>query len=313
MASSAPRPGMYGPTGSGPATFTLESGRAPQINAAGPNSGSAQDRATWGVQHPWHWSEATPYHKQQAQQAAIFSIGPWRSGTDPTITKLLSLDQINRICFNSWQNHQRSAIDSMGNTPIEVQLKNKTKKYNDFSEKLYYDSGPDGWGDFSQFGQHNLFSRFLWMSHLSIHHTARYAGPKITISGDGFVPNLACTTVTSGYAQIKNYWGNVRVGQRLYFIIRQSENGKGPFQVIPWAGFQAPNSADLSYVDFHDEVRFGGFWFVGVVNRRPDNFPSEDERLVAAGLKIESPEKTYKIVSNCPHVDIISWVGDLRG
>lgn len=303
-----PRPGIYGPTGNAPAMFRLETGNAPAVNPAGPNAIATEERATWGVQHPWTWQEPYSFHKFQAQYSAIFSM-PWISGNQPQIVKLLSLQQVNYLAREAWRNHEKDNRDPpKGTTPIDGQLKELTKKYEDHGEEMYYQEKM--WLDGTAFGQHSKFSRFIWMSHLSFFHHARYAGPKLTNPGEGQMPNTACTTVINGYATILNYWGALVPGQRLYFILKKKKDAE--YRYEPWAGWTPPASADLEYLDHQKKVRFGCSYFVGIVNRRPQSLPDEASRLAVAGLSDEHPATAHKRSLAYPTVDILTHVGDPR-
>jgi len=310
MATSTlvPRPGIYGPTGSAPATFRLETGNQPAVNPAGPNAAATEERATWGVQHPWTWQEPDAFHKYQAQYSAIFSM-PWISGNQPQIVKLLSLQQVNHLARKAWRAYDTDTLKPpKGTTPVDQQLKNLQDTYTKNGEDVYYQD--EKWATGTAFLQHNKFSRFIWMSHVSFFHHARYAGPKITNPGEGLMPNTACTTVINGYATMLNYWGAVVPGQRLYFVLKKKPDAE--YQMFPWIGWNPPTSADLEYVDRQGKVRFGFSYFVGIVNRRPQTLPDQATLQTVAGLSDIHPAEAHKKSLNYPTVDILTHVGDPR-
>jgi hypothetical protein len=311
MATSTlvPRPGIYGPTAAGPGMFQLENGSAPAVNRAGPNAEDSPERATWGVPHVWQWRDPEAYHKYQPQNAAIFSM-PWVSGSQPAIVKILTLQQVNSIARQAWDNFGQWRGPKAGSPPSEAVLDTMHTAYTAHAEDQYYEN-PD-WQNGTSFLADGRASRFLWLSHLSFFHSARYRGPKLINPGEGSMTvNLSCTTTINGYASILNYWGQLIVGQRLYFIIKKAKN-RGPYQMVPWAGWEPPMSADLQYEDHLGKIRFGFSYFVGIVNRRPQSIPDEKSRQIVAGLESESPERAFKIASNYPTVDILSVIGDPR-
>lgn len=312
MITTQPYLGVYGSVGETPSQFQVNSANAILPGTEPRNSSDANpERITWPVAYPFRWGDDKPFHRFQPQNALIFRVGRWKHPQPRDIIKLATLDQVNRMCYNAWENFRTDSARPLApGNPNEKRLVDFTTSYMTEGQDLYYNR--QDWEDCSAFDQHILLSRFLWLSHKSIEHTVRCFGPKLIIGTEALVPNLSCTTVVAGHGKVSNYWGQVRAGDRLYLIIKQSGKGKGPFQLQPWFGIRAPCSAELKYTDNLGLTRFGAFIFIGTVDRRPESYPQEQERLISAGLEPASMDKTFKMLSSLPTVDVAFALGDPR-
>lgn len=263
------------------------------------------DRVTKPFPRQYQWAAPNDYQNAQPDKAALFVIGRWNQGERWDNPKLMTIDQINDTARKAWSRYNMDL-----NVAKPPQLANFNKIYQANSEDQYYQD--DTWRTCTAFTTQNELSRFIWMSHLSIDMMVRFMGPILGQPQQFATRERPLTTVMSGYAEIINYWGTVFPSERLYFIVKQTQDGKGPFQLLPWHGFSMPMSADLEYKDSLGNIRYGNSIFVGIVHRAPRQAPSQAEIMELTGQSGKSFLQVKKTVERAATLDIIASVGDIR-
>jgi len=280
-----------------PSRFTPVTGY--DDNAGFNNKRHALDRVTTKIPRQYLWPSPNDFHNFHNHKAVMFVFGGWVEGESADIQKCLGLDQVNYLAAEAWKKYQAEL-----NTTNVPSLSSYNKTYNDLGEDAYYRDPT--WENCSAFfGSSNLLTRFIWMSVKSMDHMLKFIGVKITNSVENPIPQRGIATISSGYAEVINYWGNVKEHQRLYLIVKQTLEGKGPFQVIPWASADAPTASDLKYVDSKGNVRFGFSIYVGRVNRVHYPVPSNSEILAYSGLTGKSFKDSHKVAQHASLLDII--------
>jgi hypothetical protein len=275
----------------------------PQTPRVGVNAEYGDNRLTVPVPFPFRWPESRPFDRLQATNSLLFYM-KGRPGDDTRVQRVLSLDQINSTARTAWTNYINDISTSRNAQPqSKLAVLNMGTKYKTGGEAAYY-SEP-GWSDGSAFHLYPEAARFTWMSNLSIHNAISPIGPKITPGEYSANPGVSLTAVNRGYAKILNYWGPVSTGDDLYLVVKQSKNGKGPFELVPLVKAGAiPTSFDREYIDAAGNIRYGGCWKIGKVMRQSDVRPTESMIKLICGRDGNSNEQVYKRCQHAPCIDI---------
>lgn len=227
-----------------------------------------------------------------------------RPGDDTRIQRVLSLDQINSIARGAWKTYTENTNASQLNAQTQSKLAvlKMSTKYRKDGENAYY---TPGWSDGTAFHSYPEATYFTWLSNASIHHAVSPLGAKITDAEYTPNPGISLSAVARGDAKILNYWGDVSTGDDLYLIVKQSEAGKGHFELVPMVKTGGmPTSYDREYKDTAGNIRYGTGWKIGKVMRQPAVRPTASMLKLITGRSGKPDEQIYKLCQSAPCIDI---------
>lgn len=229
-----------------------------------------------------------------------------RKGGALTVAQMNILLRLGYTVLKSQNTTEKKTGLSLNGVPVTGELQNlkpHIDRYEIEGENAI--TGEEGLMD--KINTDRIFSKLVYLTPEAITDNFNYIG-MLTQKGEpsrgGIVLNIGHKGPTSA-TQLQNYWGSVREGELLFFILKGAEQpaaGKPNWKQYPrleaWHGYHEPGERELRYEDVAGISQRGIAIYVGSVIFPPMMTTDYGHRLKMIGLTADAHEAHSTSVEN---------------
>jgi hypothetical protein len=238
------------------------------------------------------------FEQTQTGGSAMFSQ---RGGGAATIAQLNHLLRVGYDTLLSQLTTDKKTGLSLNGVPVTAELSALKGPIEEYMEQGEF-AITGGKDLMEKIESDRIMQRLMYLSVEAITNHWNFIGmltQKGEKSRNGIVLNIGVKGPTSA-TQMQNYWGSVREGESLYFIIKgaaQPKRGQSSYaeypHIEPWNGYHEPRERELVYTDRGGQTQRGVAIYVGRVIFPPLQGADLSHRLKMCGLTA-GPEEAHK-------------------